>query len=599
MLPITSVTGRAPLASLLGYVRPHAGGLLGGAVLMFLGGLANLAQPMVVKSLIDALTGGTPYREPMLLLVSLLMLSVIVGVWGMYLVELTAESVVLTARRRLVARLLRLRVAVVDGAEPGDLLSRATGDTTQLRAAATSNVVDLVAGILQIAGAVVLMARLDAVLLAVVLIVLLLLAAVTLALVPRIRTAGEQAQEAVGGMGAVLERALGAFRTVKANGAEERQAAAVHAAARQAWRRGRQAARWVSLAGIATGLAVQVAFIVVLGVGGARVAAGGLAVSSLVAFLLYLFYLGGPVTQLVGGFTGLQAGLAAVRRIDGIAELAAEDLDRSVDAPADRAAPVTVTFRDVSLRHRPGGPAILEHVDLRLPATGLTAIVGPSGAGKTTLLALIERFYDPTTGQVEIDGRDVREWPLANLRARIGYVEQDAPVLSGTLRDNVTMGSAHAAEPWLAEVLERTRLVPLLRRLPDGLDTLVGHRGATLSGGERQRIAIARALLRRPGLLLLDEPTSQLDAMNERALGEIVAAVSRTTTVLMVAHRLSTVTRADRIVVLDAGRVRAVGTHADLVDGCELYRGLAATQLLTGAGTQVQVPRQSSDIAAI
>ncbi|MGI5149984.1 ABC transporter ATP-binding protein [Plantactinospora sp. CA-294935] len=598
MLPITRAAGRAPLASLLSYVRPHARGLLGGALLMFLGGLANLAQPMVVKSLIDALTGGTPYHQPMLLLVSLLVLSVIVGVWGMYLVELTAESVVLTARQRLVTRLLRLRVAVVDGAEPGDLLSRATGDTTQLRAAATSNVIDLVAGTFQIAGAVLLMARLDAVLLAVVLVVLLMLAAVTLALVPRIRSAGEQAQEAVGGMGAVLERTLGAFRTVKANGAEERQAAAVHDAARQAWRRGRQAARWVSLAGIATGLAVQVAFIVVLGVGGARVAAGGLAVSSLVAFLLYLFYLGGPVTQLVGGFTGLQAGLAAVRRIDGIAELAAEDLDRPVDALAgSTAAPVTVTFRDVSLRHRPGGPTILEHVDLRLPATGLTAIVGPSGAGKTTLLALIERFYDPTTGHVEIDGRDVRDWPLADLRARIGYVEQDAPVLSGTLRDNVTMGSAHVPEPWLAEVLERTRLVPLLQRLPDGLGTEVGHRGASLSGGERQRIAIARALLRRPGLLLLDEPTSQLDAMNERALGEIVAAVSRTTTVVMVAHRLSTVTRADRIVVLDAGRIRAVGTHADLLDDCELYRGLAATQLLTGAGAQVR--KQSSDIAAV
>ncbi|MFY1693273.1 ABC transporter ATP-binding protein [Plantactinospora sp. WMMB782] len=596
MPPSTCAAGRTPLASLLSYVRPHASGLLGGAALMFLGGLANLAQPMVVKSLIDALTGGTPYRGPMLALVSLLLFSVVVGVWGMYLVELTAESVVLTARRRLVTRLLRLRVAVVDGAEPGDLMSRVTGDTTQLRAAATSNVVDLVAGVFQIAGAVVLMARLDPVLLAVVLVVLLLLAAVTLALVPRIRRAGEQAQEAVGGMGAVLERTLGAFRTVKANGAEEQQARAVHAAAGRAWRRGRQAARWVSLAGVATGLAVQVAFLVVLGVGGARVAADELAVSALVAFLLYLFYLGGPVTQLVGGFTGLQAGLAAVRRIDGIADLAAEDLSRPAD-PDRVGAPVTVRFRDVSLRHRPDGPAILDRVDLRLPPTGLTAVVGPSGAGKTTLLALVERFHDPTTGQVEIDGRDVRDWPLAELRARIGYVEQDAPVLSGTLLDNLTMGSAQLSESWLAEVLERTRLVPLLRRLPDGLHTAVGHRGASLSGGERQRIAIARALLRRPGLLLLDEPTSQLDAMNERALGQIVADVARTTTVVMVAHRLSTVTGADRIVVLESGRIRAVGTHADLVDGCDLYRGLAATQMLAGTGPRRS--QQSSDIAAI
>jgi ABC-type multidrug transport system fused ATPase/permease subunit len=218
-----------------------------------------------------------------------------------------------------------------------------------------------------------------------------------------------------------------------------------------------------------------------------------------------------------------------------------------------------------------------------VPLRGMTAFVGPSGAGKTTVFSLIERFYEPDAGRVLVDGRDVRTWPLGELRAAIGYVEQDAPVLSGTLRENLLFGAPDASDDDLAEVLRTTRLHSQVARLPDGLDTLVGHRGTRLSGGERQRVAIARALLRRPRLLLLDEATSQLDAVNEAALRDTIADAARTTTVLVVAHRLSTVAMADRIIVIDSGRVRAVGTHAQLLDADPLYAELAATQFLIPA----------------
>jgi ATP-binding cassette subfamily C protein len=179
-----------------------------------------------------------------------------------------------------------------------------------------------------------------------------------------------------------------------------------------------------------------------------------------------------------------------------------------------------------------------------------------------------------------VDGADVRDWPISQLRAAIGYVEQDAPVLSGSLRENLLLGAPNATDAEVADVLRITRLTGLVARLPDGLETAVGHRGTRLSGGERQRVAIGRALLRRPRLLLLDEATSQLDAVNELAIRALIEAVAPTTTVVVIAHRLSTVTSADRVLVMEAGRVRAIGSHAELAGTDDLYRRLATSQLL-------------------
>ncbi|MEU4659970.1 ABC transporter ATP-binding protein [Streptomyces sp. NPDC023723] len=584
MSVIAEETGPPPWRLLLSYIRPHRWTLLGGAVLTLLTGVTGLLLPLVARALIDDLSHDRAIAGALLAMSALVIVNAVVGALGSYVLRRTAESVVLGARRALSSYLLRLRITAVDRTEPGDLMARITSDTTLLRTVTSESLVGLATGGLTLLATVAMMGLVDAVLLGVTLAVIVGAGVVIGLIAPRINRASKQAQQAVGLMGAALERVLGALRTVKASGAEHREERALHAAAEESWRQSVRAAKWSAAAGNTAGLALQIAFITVLAVGGARVATGAIDIGTLVAFLLYVFFLISPLQQVIGAVTQYQTGAAALLRIQEALSLPAEPPPRAAPLPSPGTEPATVAFHDVRFRYADDLPYVHHGVTFTVPARGMTAFVGPSGAGKTTVFSLVERFYDPESGTIAVDGRELADWDLPALRAAIGYVEQDAPVLSGSLRDNLLLGNPEVDDDAVARVVKTTRLDGLVARLPDGLGTLVGHRGTKLSGGERQRVAIARALLRRPRLLLLDEATSQLDAVNEAALRDTVADVARTTTVLVVAHRLSTVTMADRIVVMDAGRVRAVGTHRELVASDPLYAELAATQFLAAGG---------------
>ena len=577
----------AGLRELLPLVRPHRRPLGAAVGLSVVAAAGALAQPALIARVIDAVGAGRPLLPAVGLLVAVLIVASALGAGQQYLLQRTAEGVVLTARRTLADRLLRLPVAEYDRRRTGDLMSRVGADTTLLRATVTSGVVDVAGSAVVAVGSLVAMALVDVwLLLLTVVAVAVGLTAVVLAS-RGVRRLSQQAQEQVGAMTAAVERALSAVRTIRASGATDREVASVGASAGRAYDAGVRVARLEALISPLGSIAVQGAFLTVLGVGGYRVASGSIGVADLVAFILYLFLLIMPLGQAIAAWTEVQTGLGALARIQEILALDPED-DRRPErivvgtpaaAPAPDGAPPLLELDDVRFGY-PDGTEVLRGVSLRVPAGSRVALVGPSGAGKSTILALIEGFYPLDGGTIRWAGTDVRELPRAALRARLGYVEQEAPVLAGTIRDNLLLTRPDATDPDLWAVLADVGLTGVVRRSPRGLDVPVGDEGVLLSGGERQRLAIARSLLARPELLLLDEPTASLDARNEGLLRDTLAAASADRALLVVAHRLSTVLDSDEIVVLDGGRVVARGTHAELVDASPLYRELATAQLL-------------------
>jgi ABC-type multidrug transport system fused ATPase/permease subunit len=577
---------RVGLRALLPYLRMHRRTLVVVAALSLVGAGAALVQPVLIRTVLDAIQASRPVSGAVSLLVGLLLAGAALGGARDYLLQRTAEGLVLTTRRRLARHLLHLPIAEYDQRRTGDLLSRVGADTTLLRAVVTSGLFEIVTGAVMVAGATVAMLVLDPLLFGVALIGLGLGLSVAVTVSRRVRGLSEQAQARLGEMTSAVERAISAARTIRASRAEDREAAGVGDSAGEAYAAGMRVARLQALVEPASTAAIQGAFLLVLGVGGARVAAGAISVGDLVAFILFLFFLVMPLGQALHAYTQLQTGLGALQRIEEILDLPAETagdpttIPDSVRAGPDsvRAGPA-IAFERVTFAY-PGGEPVLRDVSFAVPHGSRIALVGPSGAGKSTILALIERFYEVTDGTISVSGTDVRDLPRDALRRRLGYVEQEAPVLAGTLRDNLLLTAPDAGEARLVQALDEVNLGALTRRTPLGLDVQVGEGGVLLSGGERQRLAIARTLLSGAPILLLDEPTSNLDARNEAALRQAIATAAVERTLIIVAHRLSTVVDSDQIVVLDQGRVVAVGPHAELLDTSPLYRELATHQLL-------------------
>jgi len=574
---------RARFSQLMPYLLEHKKVLAFVTVLSILGAAASLAQPLLVSQVITVVEKGQGLGPLVWVLVGLVVATGLISGYQHYLLQRTGEGVVLSSRRRLVGRMLRLPISEYDTRRTGDLVSRVGSDTTLLRAVLTQGLVEAIGGSLTFLGALIAMLIIDPVLLGLTVLVIAISVVTVTLLSARIRVASQKAQDRVGDLAASVERAISAVRTVRAANATDREVAAVEEDAVGAWKMGIQVAKISALVVPVAGIAMQVSFLVVLGVGGFRVASGAITVASLVAFILFLFLMIMPLGQAFGAVTSVNAALGALGRIQAIIDLPAEGESDSLIAHEPTVeSDAAISFDAVTFDYAPTAPEVNTLTEVTFAATRgkRTALVGPSGAGKSTILALIERFYDPTAGVVRLGGVDIRSLDRADLRAQIGYVEQDAPVLAGSIRQNLTLASPDASDQDCIDVLHAVNLTEVLERNPLGLDAPVGEDGVMLSGGERQRLAIARALLAAPPILLLDESTSSLDGLNEQLLRKAIDAVAENRTLLVIAHRLSTVVDSDQIVVLDHGRVVGVGTHAELVSTTPLYKELAQHQLL-------------------
>jgi ATP-binding cassette subfamily B protein len=575
---------RARLRDLLPYLAEHRGPIIAVIVLSIVGAALSLAQPLLVEQVVTRVQKAQPLGGVVGLVAVIVAVGAVLSGAQHYLLQRTGTSVVLSARTRLIRHLLRLPVADFDRRRTGDLVARVGTDTTLLYAVLTQGLVDAVGGAFTFVGAIIGMAILDPVLLGLTVLIVLFAIVVVGGLARRIRVYSRAQQDAVGALTADVERSISAVRTIRASGATERETESVLQGAKRAWSAGLDVAKASAPVVPVASLTLNLAFLVVIGVGGFRVASGAIGIGSLVAFLLFLFLMVMPLGSAFGAASSVASALGALGRITEVLELPSETATDAADqtVPSGTAAPA-VEFAGVSFSYRGADGErvdVLHDVTFSVPRGTRTALVGPSGAGKSTMLSLLERFYDVDGGAVRIGGVDLQRLPRDVLRSQFGYVEQDAPALAGTIRDNLVLAAPLATDEDCLRVLDSVNLRTTVLKHADGLDAQVGEEGVLLSGGERQRLAIARALLADAPILLLDESTSNLDGRNEQLLRDSLAAAAEGRTTIVIAHRLSTVVDADQIVVVDNGRVVAAGTHESLLTGSPLYRELAATQLL-------------------
>ncbi|WP_298183265.1 ABC transporter ATP-binding protein [Saccharomonospora sp.] len=590
-------------AGLVGHItRKHAGKIAGAVLLGLVAAVAGLAQPVFIGQLIATVENSAPLAWPIVIVLLLFAAEATLSALQAYAMGRTGESIVYQTRTVLVDRVLGADYRAFGKHRIGDISSRIIADTAMLRIALSQSLSSIVVDTAMVLGGAVLMFLIDPLLLGITLGCLAVASVLSLVLARRLKVVATQQRTIMGDFGADLHRAISALATVKSSGAEDFEKDRIGKLAFAARRSGIRVSALGALLAPAMGIGMQVSLAVVIVTGMSRVATGSLSAASLTAFIMYLFYLVSPLITLFMAIGQLQQGRAAIGRISELADIEQEAEVRSPVYSVDTVnlseqSHDEVRFERASFSH--GDTPALRNVSFTAPGRGLTAIVGPSGSGKTTLLQLLMRFYPLEDGRILIGGQDINTIPVRELRKLVGYVQQESTALRGTIADNLLYGQSGASDSELERALALSGLEPVVRRLPKGLNTELGESGAGLSGGERQRLAVARTLLRRPSVLLLDEATSNLDSESELMLRNTVTQIARECTVISVAHRLSTIVDADRIVVMDAGEVRAMGTHEQLLQDSPLYQRLTSIQFGGPSGRAETVSGQNCAVGSL
>ncbi|MFF5204380.1 ABC transporter ATP-binding protein [Streptosporangium sp. NPDC000396] len=560
-------------------VRGHSLHFVAIALLALVSTAGTLVLPMAVAALVEALQKGGGLLSSAVTLVAVGAGSAISAALSSYLLAKRGQHLLHRLRIQTMTHTLELPLRDVRRQGAGDLSARLTADAMQVKSAIDIGPVQLPMAAATVAGTLVIMGILDWVLLLVTLAAFLVAGGIIVGVTIALRRTYFATQTELGDMTQRFVAVLEALPTVKACRAQRQVTGGLAESARRVAVLGTSTARMESLVVPAINLSQQIALVSVLLGGGARLATGSLTIAEFAAFLLYLLQLTAPLVMAASGLSTLQAGLAARERFNELfampTETAGEPAEGAVDvedlAPAIRFEQVTFSYDE---------QPVLREVGFTVPRRGMTAMVGLSGSGKSTVLALTERFVLPDEGRVEVLGRDASTWPLHELRGRLAYVDQGCTLLRDTVRGNLTLGCAEpVSDERLMEALAEVGLAEVVMALPQGLETVIGD-DTDMSGGQRQRLALARAVVSDASVVLLDEPSSHLDSVNEERLREVVDRLARDRAVLVVAHRISTVQHADHVIVMDDGRVVAEGVHDVLVDDCPEYARLVRGQVL-------------------
>ncbi|CAM5784851.1 ABC transporter ATP-binding protein [Brevibacillus borstelensis] len=538
--------------------------------------LVSLVIPLFTRNLVDSFTLASITTGQIVLLAVAFIAQAIAGGLSIYLLNHVGQSIVAALRDRLWKKLLVLPVSYYDNHRTGETISRMTNDTGVVKGLITDHLSSFFTGIISIIGSVATLLYLDWQMTLTMLIAVPLSLLILVPLGRQMYKISKGLQDETASFTTIMNQVLSEIRLVKASNAEPHEYQSGKRGIENLFRFGLKEGRVQALIGPLISFVLMVLLVVIMGYGGMRVSTGALTAGELVAFILYLVQIIMPLGQFTQFFTQLQKAMGATERI--ISTLEADEEDHASGRPLEDAG-LPIHIDRVTFAYE-NGETILDDVSFRVEPGKVTAIVGPSGSGKTTLFSLIERYYQPTGGTIRLGDSPISDYTLSSWRSKIGYVSQESPLIAGTIRDNICYGiSRPVSEQELRQAASMAYADQFIDELPEGYDTQVGERGMKLSGGQRQRIGIARALLRNPQILMLDEATSSLDSKSEIIVQQALNNLMKGRTTLVIAHRLSTVVDADQIVFLEKGRITGKGTHEELLETHVMYREFATQQL--------------------
>lgn len=569
-----------PFFALVRRTNPSYGKLAFAFALSVVTTLVSLLIPLLTKQLVDGFSMSNLSGTQIGLIALVFFVQAGLSAYATYALNYNGQKIISGLRDLLWKKLIKLPVSYFDTNASGETVSRVTNDTMVVKELITTHISGFITGIISVIGSLTILFIMNWKLTLLVLVVVPLAALILMPIGRKMFSISRETQDETARFTGLLNQILPEIRLVKASNAEDVEYGRGKMGISSLFKLGVREAKVQSLVGPLISLVLMAALVAVIGYGGMQVSSGELTAGALVAFILYLFQIIMPMGQITTFFTQLQKSIGATERM---IEILAEEEEDTVTGKQIENAHLPIQLDRVSFGYKPD-QLILKEVSAVIEAGKVTAIVGPSGGGKTTLFKLLERFYSPTAGSIRLGDEPIDTYSLESWREHIGYVSQESPLMSGTIRENICYGlERDVTDAEIEKAAEMAYALNFIKELPNQFDTEVGERGIMLSGGQRQRIAIARALLRNPSILMLDEATSSLDSQSEKSVQQALEVLMEGRTTIVIAHRLSTVVDADQLLFVEKGEITGRGTHHELMASHGLYRDFAEQQLKMNA----------------